>query len=375
MPSVNRTKLFIKLKRVLLITLSWVLIGIFFAFYDIVIIDESSGEVVFKLSEDHDLLTHLIFSTVGPLIGGLIGGSIIIFYLKDRFRQKSLGYYVLVSATIYFVLIYLIVGIASLFYYSSFLSQPMFGPEVLSQTGYIVTSLVLIKYLVLWFLIVLGTLLVLQISDKYGPGVLWNFILGKYHHPQQETRIFMFADIKSSTSIAEELGNIKYFDLLNDFFNDITDPVLYSRGEIYQYVGDEVVISWTLKNGLVNVNCVRCFYQMKKAIQNKQEWYNGKYGLVPDFKAGLHFGEVTIGEIGIIKKDIVFSGDVLNTTARIQSVCNSYQQELIISKALWDQLSVNHRFESKEIGKIELRGKQQKVSLLGVKEVGLLPAI
>ena len=85
--------------------------------------------------------------------------------------------------------------------------------------------------------------LFLQISDKFGPRMLGRFLIGKYHQPREEQRIFMFMDMKSSTSIAEQIGNKQSFNLLNDLFNDITDAILASDGEIYQYVGDEVVIS------------------------------------------------------------------------------------------------------------------------------------
>jgi len=70
----------------------------------------------------------------------------------------------------------------------------------------------------------------------------------------------MFLDIKSSTTIAERIKHKKYFELLNDFFNDVTDPIIYNKGEIYQYVGDEITVSWKLENGVDNFNCINCFF-------------------------------------------------------------------------------------------------------------------
>ena len=195
---------------------------------------------------------------------------------------------------------------------------------------------------------------------------MWSFILGKYHHPKEEVRIFMFADIKSSTTIAEKLGNVRYFQLLNDFFDDITDPIIYTRGEIYQYVGDEVVVSWSMKNGVPNANCLKCFFEMRQALSKKAKTYEEKYGLVPEFKAGLHVGEVTTGEIGAIKKDIVYSGDVLNSAARIQALCNEYHQKLMISEQLWKQLDEPPQYKTTNLGQIELRGKEAKLNLVGI---------
>jgi len=91
------------------------------------------------------------------------------------------------------------------------------------------------------------TLFLLQVNDKFGSGILLKFLAGNYHQPKKEERIFMFMDMRSSTTIAEKIGNEKYFNLLNDVFADITNTIINYEGEIYQYVGDEIVISWSIK--------------------------------------------------------------------------------------------------------------------------------
>ena len=86
--------------------------------------------------------------------------------------------------------------------------------------------------------------------------------------PKEEERIFMFLDIRSSTMIAERIGNEQYFRFIHDFINDATASILYAKGEIYQYVGDEIVVSWTMPNGLEDNNCLNCFFEIKAAIQD-----------------------------------------------------------------------------------------------------------
>ncbi|MCZ6900624.1 MAG: adenylate/guanylate cyclase domain-containing protein [Bacteroidetes bacterium] len=215
----------------------------------------------------------------------------------------------------------------------------------------------------MWSIIVGFTQLFLQINNKFGHGVLLNFIKGRYRNPRRENRIFMFLDLKSSTSIAEALGNEKYHQLLKDFFSDITNPIIYNKGEIYQYVGDGVVISWTLKNGIENSHCVKCYFDAREKIQALKDKYKEKYGLVPEFKAGLHYGEVIAGEIGIIKRDITYSGDVLNTTSRIQNKCNELNTEFLASTALVKLLQSQNTFNFKSLGPIELEGKIKSVEL------------
>ena len=91
----------------------------------------------------------------------------------------------------------------------------------------------------------------------------------------------MFLDLKSSTQIAEKLGHKKYFSLLNDFFHEISDSVLSTRAEIYQYVGDEVIFSWKVKDGILEQNCVNIFFKIKTSLLEHYDDYLQKYALLP----------------------------------------------------------------------------------------------
>jgi len=176
-------------------------------------------------------------------------------------------------------------------------------------------------------------------------------------------RVFMFLDITSSTSIAENLGHVKYFELLNDFFNDLAKPIEAHKGEIYQYVGDEVVVSWALEEGISDANCLHCFFDILDTIDELSYKYLDKYDMVPAFKAGMHYGKVSTGTIGTIKKEIIYTGDVLNTTSRIEGQCNQYNVNLLLSKDLMNKLPDENQFNFVEIGEISLRGKASYVTL------------
>jgi class 3 adenylate cyclase len=182
----------------------------------------------------------------------------------------------------------------------------------------------------------------------------------------QVERIFMFLDIKSSTAIAEKLGHLKYFELLNDFFNDIADPIEQNHGEIYQYVGDEVVVSWPFSEGIQNANCLTCFYDIVDTIEKLNSRYVERYNLVPDFKAGLHYGKVSTGVIGTLKREIIYTGDVLNTTSRIEGQCNAYRVNILLSKDLVDKIPDIGKFSPRKLGEINLRGKSSTMTLFTV---------
>ena len=173
----------------------------------------------------------------------------------------------------------------------------------------------------------------------------------------------MFLDLKSSTSYAEQLGHIKYSRLIQDCFYDLTDVVRIHQAQIYQYVGDEVVVSWALEEGISEANCLHCFFDILDTIDELSFKYLEKYEMVPTFKAGMHFGKVSTGTIGTIKKEIIYTGDVLNTTSRIEGQCNPHNVNLLLSKDLMNKLPNEDQFKFVEIGEISLRGKASFVTL------------
>ncbi len=174
--------------------------------------------------------------------------------------------------------------------------------------------------------------MVVNVSNKLGSGVLWNWMTGKYHDPKEETRFFMFLDIKDSTTLAEQLGNLKFSALVRDFFEDMSNACFETKAEVSHYIGDEAVISWRPDRGVRNANCVRFFFLVQAEIQKRAGHYQDRYGLVPGFKAGLHLGSVVATEVGQSKSEIVFHGDVMNTTARIQGLCAGLESDFLISE-------------------------------------------
>ncbi|HOW56546.1 MAG TPA: adenylate/guanylate cyclase domain-containing protein [Smithellaceae bacterium] len=199
-----------------------------------------------------------------------------------------------------------------------------------------------------------------------GQNVLRDFFTGTYHRPLREARTIMFLDIVSSTTIAEKIGDLNFHVFLNDFYSDMTESILAHQGEIYKYVGDEVIVSWKNQSGFARQNCVRCFFAFKDAIEEKRDNYLRKFGFAPQFRAGIHYGEIIIGETGDLKREIAFLGDTVNTTARVQEACKTYNKNLIISGETLQRLELPEEFAVTRLGETKLRGKETLVSLFGV---------
>lgn len=207
---------------------------------------------------------------------------------------------------------------------------------------------------------------IIQVNKKYGPGVLVPLLLGKYRQPREEERIFMFMDLKASTTHAEQLGHLRYSAFIRDSFMDINSVVPLFDADIYQYVGDEIVLSWRLDHGIRNAACIRLYFACREAFSKRAPYYLRQYGLLPEFKAGVHGGKVTAVEIGDIKRDIAYHGDVLNTSARIQGLCNQFDQQLIVSTKLLRRIQLPDTLEIKSLGSVLLKGKEESIEVSGI---------
>ena len=208
----------------------------------------------------------------------------------------------------------------------------------------------------------------LQMNRMIGTNALRYFLGGRYHRPTAEERIFLFLDLEGSTALAERLGSARYFELLRRFVDDLTDPVVASRGEIYQYAGDEVVVTWRLAEGARDGNCVRCYFWAREAVDRGSARYTREFGAVPRFRAGLHGGVVTAGELGDLRRQIAYVGDILNTAARLEEYATRMGLDLVISGALLRRLALPPGVEARLCGELALRGKEAAVAAYSLTE-------
>lgn len=304
----------------------------------------------------------LLPALLGILYGAVLGSTE--YYLgRRRLGKMALWKIIMVKALLSLLMSALIIGIVMAV--SAEISIPFTLPEGA------LASLLAWKYIIFLFLFyyLLMTLLIgfiNQVNLKYGPGVLIPLVLGKYRDPVEETRVFMFMDLKSSTSIAEILGHIKYSSFIRDSLYDINQVLSAYNAEVYQYVGDEVVLSWRIDHELSYERCVLFFFACKKQFLKRLDYYKKHYDFFPEFKAGLHMGVVTAVEIGDVKRDIAYHGDTINTTARIQSVCNEFGKDFLVSSDMVQQAGLDTHFKIQPLGMIRLKGKSKEIGIVSI---------
>jgi adenylate cyclase len=300
------------------------------------------------------------------LIGAFITGSIAIFKLsfENHFNQKTFLYLVLAKSIFYTGSITFWLVLVNGVWFAINGGIPVSEELIL----YLDDEMYLINLSSI-FIVIIGAVGIGQINSLHRKGELMNFILGRYHKPREVERIFCFIDLKDSTTIAEKLGHFGFASFLKDYYSDITEALRKTNAQIYQYVGDEVVLSWTFKSGLEDNNSINCFFIMKKIINNVKQKYITKYGVYPEFKAGLHGGHVIVTWVGELKKEIVYIGDVLNTTARIQEDCKRLAKDFLISEDLLKRISGLGTIMATFVEETIPRGKEERVKLYSLEKL------
>lgn len=206
----------------------------------------------------------------------------------------------------------------------------------------------------------------LMLNRMLGQNVLGAFVTGRYHRPREEERIFLFADLAGSTATAERIGNARFHRLLNDVIMDLTEPVLEARGELHAYVGDEVIVTWPLARGLENAACVRCCFAIQQRLASRSAAYGRQYGRAPRLRMALHAGPVIAGEMGDVKRQIVFLGDAVNAAARLEQACRDFDRDVLASGELLHRLDLPAEVSVEALGPVLLRGRTEPTDVFAL---------
>lgn len=242
-------------------------------------------------------------------------------------------------------------------------------------------------YLIKWFIFNKATLYLFSIGilisfainffkairQKIGSEQFFRIITGYYRTPKEENRIFIFIDLISSTKYAELLGHRKYSAFLQACFKELGILEIKYRAMQYQIVGDEVVLSWSSKNIKNFRYAVNFYYEFKSILASRDEYFKNEFGIIPNFTASINAGEIMVAEVGTVKSEIAFHGDVLNTAARIQKQCKSYNRPLLVTECFVKKFRpVSQGYQVEWITNDPLAGKLKRVEVYAVHPAGAI---
>ena len=246
-------------------------------------------------------------------------------------------------------------------------ASPEAGRQIALQldAAFPIRLLVVVGGMVVFLLVVIR-----HLNQFIGERAARDVVLGRYHRPRAEQRFFLFVDVVGSTPVAEKLGPLAVHRFLDRIFQVASDPVDDHRGEVFQYVGDEMVVTWTLADGAPAARPLACFFAIEAAIAREAAAFERDFGTVPRLRAALHAGEVVTGEIGGSRRAIVFHGDVMNTASRIENLTRSLGRPFLVSEDALRRLQGVEAYALEDLGPQELRGKEARLRVYGVARPG-----
>ena len=349
-----------ELRVILIIALSWTVID-----FLIFIIRFATETYTPKYeSTNSGALKTILLRELNVFVFSLIIGYFLIFVFKNFLHNKS-PWVNLIVKTLLLITVAIVMNFFIYFTYSLLIEQQPLADAFNKFIENTFRKKWLLEKMPEWVLLFILTQLALEINNKYSQGVFFNIIVGKYLQPREERRIIMFIDLKNSTPIAEKLGHKEYFKFIRDVIYCISAGIAEYDGRVYQYVGDEIVAWWpcTKSNAKKSVNAL---LEARKIINKNADVFRWGYDITPEYKVGIHAGNVTVGQVGITKKDIVISGDTINTAARIRSACSELNQKFLVSKEIIELLEMED-WQSESQGMVELKGKNESIELFALK--------
>jgi adenylate cyclase len=348
-----------RLRMTFFIAIAWTLIdSLFYSFH--ITYHGTSQYVLFP----QKTVWTILLREANVFFLSMVMAYLLIFLLKDYFRNISLWLKIILK-TIILVTVAILMNFFIHFSYSTLIGKQAAVYAVTSFYRNTFQTHWLLEKTPEWIILFVLTQFWIEINEKYSPGVFFDILVGRYTKPKDEKRIIMFIDLRDSTTIAEKLGHKDNYKFIRDFIYYISVGIMEYGGRIYQYVGDEIVISWPQSRRNAK-KAVYALIEARKFINKNLANFQREYDVIPEFKAAIHVGTVTIGEIGLIKRDLVMSGDTMNTAARMRTACNELNQKFIISKDFLELISLK-KWQAEPLGPIELKGKNSTVELFALK--------
>lgn len=311
--------------------------------------------IAFSLGQGRSTVVGVVYG----LLNGLVLGAIELFILEGPVRvwlsHLSFTAALVVRSAIYGTIISLIQG--------SLIGERIAGVPLEMSSRIFWSGFIYSVVISVVFNLVLG------ITNLIGGRTFINFVTGRYHAPVEESRFVLFVDIAGSTGLAEQLGGIGIHRLLDRIFRLLNLSVIDYRGEVLNYVGDEIIVTWPESSGAVDCRPLRCFISMREELTGAAKELESEFGVVPRIRGSLHFGPVIVGEIGDVKRAIVFNGDVMNTAARLEELSRGVDGGFLASRAAMARFSSPPPFGLHDLGRLPIRGRVD-----GIDVVGLSPA-
>ncbi|MDQ8730036.1 adenylate/guanylate cyclase domain-containing protein [Bradyrhizobium sp. LHD-71] len=172
----------------------------------------------------------------------------------------------------------------------------------------------------------------------------------------------MICDLRDFTRISDNWPRDDVIDLLNGYFDAMSEPIVRHGGEILKFIGDGLLAIFPLSEPSACANLLRAVSEARKAMIALNE-RNGETGRVPlNYGIGVHVGDVMYGNIGSrTRLDFTVIGPAVNLASRLEALTKQLGRTVLMSRAFAE--IVEDDFELERVGEYPVRGFNDPIEL------------
>jgi adenylate cyclase len=172
----------------------------------------------------------------------------------------------------------------------------------------------------------------------------------------------MICDLRDFTRISDNWPRDDVIDLLNGYFDAMSEPIARHGGEILKFIGDGLLAIFPLDQPSACANLLHAVAEARQAMAalNKS---NGEVGRAPlNYGIGVHVGDVMYGNIGSLTRlDFTVIGPAVNMASRLEALTKQLGRNVLLSRAFADV--VQSDFDLERVGEYPVRGFSDPIEL------------
>jgi adenylate cyclase len=172
----------------------------------------------------------------------------------------------------------------------------------------------------------------------------------------------MICDLRDFTRISDNWPRDDVIDLLNDYFDAISEPIARHGGEILKFMGDGLLAIFPLSQPSACASLLHAVTDARQAMVAVNE-KNIEAGRAPlNYGIGVHVGDVMYGNIGSRSRlDFTVIGPAVNMASRLEALTKQLGRKVLLSRAFAD--FVERDFDLERVGEYPVRGFSDPIEL------------